>query len=443
MDMRLTESAGIVSRVGNTPLFRVRLYEYEHPDVEVYAKAEWFNPGGSVKDRAALSMIEDGERTGALTHQKTIIDSTSGNTGVAYALLGAAKGYRVKLVMPKNVSAERKALVTAYGAEIVFSDPGEGSDGAIRMVRDIVAADPDRYFYPDQYSNPANPRAHYEGTAGEILQQTSGRITHFVAGLGTTGTFVGTATRLKEHDSSIKTIAVQPADAFHGLEGLKHLPTAIVPRIWKPAVADEVWGAPTEAAYDLARAVAASEGLLVGHSSGAALWAVGKLAQSIRKGVVVTVFPDSGDRYMSTGLYGQKRLRMARSALEAIQRHGAEGYPYEICGLLIGRPRDSLVTEVRPVRNVEREQPQVRYLVDDREDMKIRKEYYGTELDVLGYYHSHPDHPAYPSVFDTQRSWQGYVYVIASVQGGTPRDVNAFVALKDHGPMIREQLEIV
>jgi S-sulfo-L-cysteine synthase (O-acetyl-L-serine-dependent) len=303
--MRTTGTPGITRLVGNTPLLRVRLFEREFPGVEVYAKAEWFNPGGSVKDRAALSMIDEGERSGALIPGRTIIDSTSGNTGIAYALIGAAKGYRVKLVMPANVSAERKALVTAYGAEIVFSDAGEGSDGAIRMVREIVGADPESYFYPDQYSNPANPRAHYEGTAVEILEQTSGRITHFVAGLGTTGTFVGAARRFKEHDASIKTIAVQPEDSFHGLEGLKHLPTAIVPLIWDASLADEVWGCPTEPAYDLARKAARTEGLLVGHSSGAALWAVRRLAETIREGVVVTVFPDSGDRYLSTGLYGR------------------------------------------------------------------------------------------------------------------------------------------
>ena len=305
MAMRSIGSPGITKLVGNTPLLRVRIFERDFPDVEVYAKAEWFNPGGSVKDRAALSMIEDGERRGALTRDKTIIDSTSGNTGIAYALVGAAKGYRVKLVMPGNVSAERKALVSAYGAQIEYSDAGEGSDGAIRRVREIVALDPDAYFYPDQYSNPANARAHYEGTAAEILEQTAGRITHFVAGLGTTGTFVGTSRRLKEHDPSIRTIAVQPEDSFHGLEGLKHLPTAIVPRIWDPSLADEVWGCPTEPAYDLAREVARNEGLLVGHSSGAALWAVRRLAATIREGVIVTVFPDSGDRYLSTGLYGR------------------------------------------------------------------------------------------------------------------------------------------
>ncbi len=299
-------TAGITRLIGNTPLLRIRMFERDFPKVEVYAKAEWFNPGGSVKDRAALSMIEDGERSGALTHQKTIIDSTSGNTGIAYSLVGAAKGYRVKLVMPANVSVERKALVTAYGAEIVYSDPLEGSDGAIIKVREMVAEHPDSYFYPDQYSNPANVRAHYDGTGVEILEQTSGRITHFVAGLGTTGTFVGTSRRLKEHDPSIYTIALQPEDSFHGLEGLKHIPTSIVPKIWDPSLADEVWGCPTEPAYDLARHAARSEGLLVGHSSGAALWAARRLAAKIETGVIVTVFPDSGDRYISTGLYGVK-----------------------------------------------------------------------------------------------------------------------------------------
>jgi cysteine synthase B len=298
--------AGVTKLVGNTPLLRLRLFEREFPGLEVYAKAEWFNPGGSVKDRPALSMIEDGERRGALTRNRAIIDSTSGNTGIAYAMIGAAKGYRVKLVMPGNVSAERKALVAAFGAEIVYSDALEGSDGAILHVRELVAADPDSYFYPDQYSNPFNWRAHYEGTAIEILQQTAGRITHFIAGLGTTGTFVGTARRLKEHDPSIRTIAVQPDDSFHGLEGMKHLPTAIVPRIWDPTVADEIWYCPTDPAYELARTVARSEGLLVGHSSGAALWAVRRLGESIKEGVVVTVFPDSGDRYLSTGLYGRR-----------------------------------------------------------------------------------------------------------------------------------------
>jgi S-sulfo-L-cysteine synthase (O-acetyl-L-serine-dependent) len=297
-----TTARTLLELVGNTPLLRIRLFEAEFPRLEVYAKAEWFNPGGSVKDRAALAMIEDGERRGALTRDKVIIDSTSGNTGIAYAMVGAAKGYPVKLVMPRNVSEERKQLVTAYGAEIVFSDPLEGSDGAIRLVRQVIAEAPDRYFYPDQYSNPTNPLAHYNGTGLEILEQTGGRVTHFVAALGTTGTFVGTARRLKEHDPRIATVAVMP-EQFHGLEGLKHLPSSIVPKIWNPEHADELWESPTEPAYDLARRLSQSEGILVGHSSGAALWGVAKLAEQVGEGVMVTIFPDSGDRYLSTGLY--------------------------------------------------------------------------------------------------------------------------------------------
>ena len=308
-----SELAGITAEVGNTPLLPIRLFQDRYPELEVYAKAEWFNPGGSVKDRAALAMIEDGECTGTLTPQHTIIDSTSGNTGIAYALIGAAKGYRVKLVMPGNVSEERKQLVTAYGAEVAYSDPMEGSDGAIELCRELLTEAPERYFYPDQYSNRANPLAHYSGTAVEILGQTPSPITHFVAGLGTTGTFVGTARRLKEHDPRITTIAVQPDEAFHGLEGLKHLPTAIVPDVWESSLADEVWGAPTEGSYALARRLARTEGLLVGHSSGAVLWAIEQLAARVQRGVVVTVFPDSGDRYLTTGLYqsqqGQKGKR--------------------------------------------------------------------------------------------------------------------------------------
>ncbi|HUZ89179.1 MAG TPA: cysteine synthase family protein [Candidatus Acidoferrales bacterium] len=293
----------ITDLVGNTPLVRVHLFEQTNPEVEVWAKWEWFNPGGSVKDRAALSMIEDGERRGALTRDKILIDSTSGNTGIAYALMAAAKGYRVRLVMSDNVSAERKQLAEAYGAEILYSEGQEGSDGAIRLCRELIERDPDLYFYPDQYNNPANPRAHYEGTGPEILAQTGGRVTHFIAGLGTTGTFTGTARRLKEHNPSVCTIAVQPEDAFHGLEGLKYLPSSIAPGIWDPTLADQIWGAPTEAAYQLARDLVRAEGVLVGHSSGAVLWAVRRLLETLDRGVVVVIFPDGGDRYLSTGLY--------------------------------------------------------------------------------------------------------------------------------------------
>ena len=294
---------GIADQVGNTPLLRVRLFEQECPGVEVYGKAEFMNPGGSVKDRAALRMITEGERSGRLTPDKIILDSTSGNTGIAYAMIGAARGYRVRLVMPTNVSDERKQLVTAYGAEICHSDPLEGSDGAIRMCRAMYAETPDLYFMPDQYNNEANWRAHYDGTAPEIWQQTEGRVTHFVAGLGTSGTFMGTTRRLRELNPQIWCASVQPDEPWHGLEGLKHMPSSIVPGIYDSSLADENFGVGTEEAYEVARRLARTEGILVGHSTGAALWAAGEVARRIGSGVIVTIFCDGGDRYLSSGLY--------------------------------------------------------------------------------------------------------------------------------------------
>ncbi|MBV8196291.1 MAG: cysteine synthase family protein [Candidatus Dormibacteraeota bacterium] len=296
----------IIDQIGNTPLLRVRVFERECPDVAVYAKAEFLNPGGSVKDRPALRMIEEGERSGRLTRDRIILDSTSGNTGIAYAMIGAAKGYRVQLVMPGNVSEERRAIVSAYGAEIVYSDSLEGSDGAIRRVREIYAADPDRYFMPDQYNNDANWRAHFDGTGPEIWEQTNGSVTHFVAALGTSGTFTGVSRRLKQLNPSVRCISVQPSEPWHGLEGLKHMPTSIVPGIYDPNLADDNIGVDTEPAYELARELARSEGILAGHSSGAALHAVREVARREQHGVIVTVLADGGVRYISSGLYGSR-----------------------------------------------------------------------------------------------------------------------------------------
>ena len=294
----------VLDLVGNTPLLRLRLFEDELPDVRVYAKAEYRNPGGSVKDRPALRMITEAERTGRLTPERAILDATSGNTGVAYAMIGAARGYRVHLVMPRNVSAERRALVHAYGAEVTYSDPMEGSDGAIRLSREILAADPGRYFMPDQYNNPENWLAHYHGTAPEIWEQTQGAVTDFVAAVGTSGTFVGTGRRLRELNPRIRLHSIQPDSPWHGLEGLKHMETSIVPGIYDPNLADDGMGAPTEEAYALARRLAVTEGLLVGHSSGANLWGVREVGRRIGRGVIVTIFADGGDRYLSSGLYG-------------------------------------------------------------------------------------------------------------------------------------------
>jgi S-sulfo-L-cysteine synthase (O-acetyl-L-serine-dependent) len=304
--MQALRDQGILDRIGNTPLLRIRLFDEECPRVAVYAKAEFMNPGGSVKDRPALRMIEEGEQSGRLTRDRVIIDSTSGNTGIAYAMIGAAKGYGVRLVMPGNASRERRELMRAYGAEIVFSDPLEGSDGAIRMVHAMVSEDPDRYFMPDQYNNEFNWRAHYDGTASEIWEQTQGGVTHFVAGLGTSGTFVGVTRRLKELNPSVRCISVQPAEPWHGLEGLKHMATSIVPGIYDASLADEDVGVETEPAYEIARELARSEGILAGHSSGAGLCAVREVARRIGEGVIVTVLADGGDRYLSTGLYGSR-----------------------------------------------------------------------------------------------------------------------------------------
>jgi cysteine synthase B len=289
----------VVDLIGNTPLIRLRKFEAGLKDVELYGKAEWFNPGGSVKDRPAANMVREGIRSGAMKPGKTLLDATSGNTGIAYAMIGAHSGFPVKLCVPSNVTIERKRLLHAYGAELIFTDPMDGSDGAIKEARRQVAANPDVYFYPDQYNNNANWEAHYETTGPEILDQTEGRITHFVAGLGTSGTFMGTGRRLREANPAIKLISFQPDSPLHGLEGLKHMETAIVPGIYDSALADEDMRISTEEAYTMVRRLAREEGLLVGISGGAALAAALKVAQRVRSAVIVTVFPDSADKYMS------------------------------------------------------------------------------------------------------------------------------------------------
>jgi cysteine synthase B len=293
----------ISGNVGNTPLLRLAKVAAEFPGVEVYAKAEYFNPGGSVKDRPALNMILEGESAGLLTPGKTLIDSTSGNTGIAYAMICASRGYKVKLCLPMNASPERKRILKAYGAELVLTSADEGSDGAIRKVQAIYAAEPDKYFYPDQYSNPANWQAHFKTTAPEILQQTEGRITHFVALLGTSGTFVGNSRRLKQDMPGVECVSVQPATGFHGIEGTKHMPTAIVPSIYDPTIADRNLWIETEACHKMVRRLAREEGLLVGISAGgnvhAALMIAKELHEQGRTGVIVTILCDGADKYLS------------------------------------------------------------------------------------------------------------------------------------------------
>ena len=292
-----------VDLVGNTPLFELSNISREVPGVSILGKAEWYNPGGSVKDRPALWMIRDGEKSGRLTPEKTILDATSGNTGIAYAWIGASLGYKVRLCMPRNASEERKKILRAYGVDVVLTDPGEGSDGAIRKVRELYAEDPERYFYPDQYTNPANPRAHYESTAPEIWEATEGEITHFVAGLGTSGTFVGTSTRLKEYNPGIKVVSFEPDSPFHGLEGMKHMDSAIVPEIYDPSVADENLATTTEEAYEMVKRLAREEGILVGISAGAAVATSLRVARGLESGVVVTILCDSADKYLSESFW--------------------------------------------------------------------------------------------------------------------------------------------
>ncbi|HEX3035256.1 MAG TPA: cysteine synthase family protein [Thermodesulfobacteriota bacterium] len=294
----------VIDLIGNTPLIRLsKITEGISPKVEIYAKAEWFNPGGSVKDRPALRMILEGIRKGELTHDKIIMDSSSGNTAIAYAMIGAALGYRVELVSPANINIERKKTLEAFGAQVIFSDALEGSDGAIRLARRLKAENPDKYFMPDQYNNPANSLSHYETTAPEIWHQTHGRITHFLAGIGTSGTLMGCGSRLKELNPNIKVVAIEPAEALHGLEGLKHMPTSIVPGIYDSTFPDEIFRAPTEESYNVMKDLLKKEGIFVGHSGGAAVYATLEYAKSLKEGVLVTILPDGGYRYLSGGLW--------------------------------------------------------------------------------------------------------------------------------------------
>jgi cysteine synthase B len=299
---RVSPGGSLLAAIGNTPLVRLAKIGAELSGIEIHAKAEFSNPGGSVKDRPALSMILEGERSGRLKPGRVILDATSGNTGIAYAMIGAVKGYQVKLCLPRNASPERVRILRAYGAEIVSTPAEEGSDGAIRRCREIYREDPDLYFYPDQYNNPANWKAHYETTAAEILRQSAGQLTHFLAALGTTGTFTGVTRRLRE-EGGIRCVSVQPASGFHGIEGTKHLPTSMVPGIYDPDLADENLWVETEAAHAMARRLARDEGLFVGISSGAnvaAALALGRrLAAAGERAFLVTILCDGGGRYLS------------------------------------------------------------------------------------------------------------------------------------------------
>jgi len=298
----LMKNNGILDRVGNTPLIpihHISCQEGVSPLVVIFAKAEWFNPGGSVKDRPALSMIEDAEARGLLMPGKTIVEATSGNTGIGLAMIGAAKGYRVKLIMPENASIERKGILRAYGAELMLTDPLEGIDGTILTAQQLVKSDPQRYYRPDQYNNPANWQAHYRSTGVEIWEQTGGSVTHFVAGIGTSGTLMGTGRRLKDFDPGVQVAAVEPADEIAVIEGLKHMESSIVPGIYDSAFPDRKITVEPEDAHVMARRLAQEEGLFVGISAGAAMWSALQMAKELEEGVIVTLFPDGGEKYLS------------------------------------------------------------------------------------------------------------------------------------------------
>lgn len=427
-------------RIGDTPLVRLDAFEPK-PGVEIHAKLEFHNAGGSVKDRAALAMVEDGERRGALGPGRVLLDATSGNTGISYAMLGAARGFLVKLCIPANVTRERRQMLVSYGAELVLTDPMEGSDGAIHVARGIYAGDPGRYFYPDQYSNEANWRAHFDTTGPEILAQTGGALTHFVAGLGTSGTFVGTGRRLRASGRAVELISVQPDSPLHGLEGLKHMASALVPSIYDPSLADRHLTVSTEDAHAMTRRLSRDAGLFVGPSSGAALSAAVEVARSLDRGVIVTIFPDGGGRYLSEPFWQAPgaALRLPVEARAEIRAHGADAYPDECCGVLLG-PGDGAVTESWRLDNSTDLERRRRFLIgpDDYRRADARAEARG--LEIVGFYHSHPDHPAEPSAFDLAHAWPNLSYAIVSIRGGVPREMRSWRLRGDRSGYIEESI---
>ena len=437
--------------IGRTPLVRLTPFE-PNSGVEIHAKLESRNPGGSVKDRAALAMIVAGERTGALRRGRMLLDATSGNTGIAYAMLAAARGYRVRLCVPGNITAERKRLMQAYGAELVLTDPMDGSDGAIREARRLYEQDPDAFFYPDQYNNPENWRAHYDTTAPEIIEQSDGRVTHFVAGLGTSGTFMGAGKRLREWRPSVRLLSVQPSSPLHGLEGLKHMASAIVPGIYDPALADQDLQVSTEEAFEFARRLAREAGIVAGPSGGAALAACVRLARDLDRAVIVTVLPDGGERYLSERFWdehaeappraqppGTPALHLTPPVLDIIRSHAGASYPDECCGALIGA-RDRQVHTALPIGNTSANERHRRFVVGPDDYRRAEAAATASGAQLLGFYHSHPDHPARPSTFDLEHAWPNFSYVIVSVIAGRSQEVRSWRLRPDRSRFIEEQI---
>ncbi len=439
-------ATSVMDLIGNTPLVRLQHVTEQVRGGLIYAKAEWQNPSGSVKDRPAARMIAEAERSGDLRTGKILLDATSGNTGIAYAMIAAARGYRVKLCIPANANAERKKMLLAYGAELVFTDPMEGADGAVREARRIHASNPDLYFYSDQYNNDANWRAHYDTTGPEILAQSDGRVTHFVAGIGTSGTFVGTGRRLREFKRDIRLIAVQPDSPLHGLEGLKHLGSASVPGIYDPGLADEVITVSTEEAYAMVRRLALEEGLFVGVSSGANVVAAMRVASQTTNGIIVTILCDGGSRYLSerfweeTSVKSHHSLTLPQNVVEEMRSHARQAYPNECCGALLGREREASMAI--PLPNATDGEPRRRFLIAPEEYLRVERQARERRELLLGIYHSHPNHPARPSQYDLEHAWPNLDYVIMTV---TDREVGAMTAWRiddTHSRFVEEAIVI-
>ena len=436
----------VIDLIGNTPLIELKKLGREVAPTRIYAKAEWFNPGGSVKDRPALSMILDGERTGELTRDKVLIDATSGNTGIAYAMICSALGYRARFCVPRNIGKMRERILEGYGADLVFTDPQLATDGAMVEARRLLDESPELYFYPDQYSNSANWKAHYHGTALEILEQTEGSITHFVAGLGTTGTFTGNGKRLRETNPDIRLIAVQPDSPLHGLEGLKHLETTLVPDIFQANLVDEFAPVRTEDAQamcrTLAREVGTARRAVVGRGGGCGA-PDGEEREERHRG---RDLPRQRAQVPRHALLDGRRMsvRIAANDMAAIRAHGERAYPHECCGFILGRLDSAAKDAVRlePAENAREDEAQRNRFLITPDDYRAADRIARAEgLDVLGFYHSHPDAPARPSEYDREHAWPWYSYVIVSVRNQHAEEMTSWELRDDRSAFDEEDVE--
>jgi cysteine synthase B len=434
----------LLRQIGNTDLVELTKFNPQGR-VRVFAKLEMNNLTGSVKDRPALNMIEEAEKSGRLVPGKTVLESTSGNTGIALAAIGRAKGYRVKLVVPETVSRERKELLAGFGAEIVLSSGMEGADGAYRLANRLFEQEADTCFKTDQYGNPDNPAAHCRTTGEEIWQQTQGRVTHFVAATGTSGTLMGTTRSLKAHNPQIKIFGAQPAEEMHGVEGLKNYAAEMVPSIYDPQLLDGTIRITTQDAYDMMVRLAREERVFTGPSAGLNVCAALKLAADLDEGVIVTVLPDSGYRYVSTGLFPEELfdVHLTSRQMAEITQHSGTGYPHEVCGLLAGRIEQNrkMVTRVFLCKNINQERARDRFEIDSRQYLTITDDLAGDEA-IIGIYHSHPDHPSRPSPTDLSRAFPVYSYLIVATIGPTVSSARSWALNEDKGIFEEEFIKV-